>query len=935
MTAGAEACTCSVCEVVCTGRFGGCADVWARGPQPVHIVELEPTPPSPEEVPEPVMDEAPPPEPEEAQAPPPAPGRDPATEVLLWLRGEFDYVNGQIQALSDRLARQEAAVRAVAETRQEELEVSLAELEGCAAQLRNEAAGLREMRAHLAQSLPQLVAEAAAPAVTDTVSGAVAGAVAEVRAAVAELGGALSEVLPRAVAQAVTPPAPAEPAVLPPPAEAAVAGPDDAEGTDPLSQLHQAQDEAAEWFMIVVDEAVRRAVERHLPPAAGAAAPPAGPAEGVRQVSSNEPEGDQGAGVPAPEGLEQPPEQASEPAPEGAGTENGRSAPSDASPRPVPAAAEEAVTTAGVAPPEPQVTALTADVVLAEPIPPDGDPAAPAASWADHRDEVEPERASTVACVLPGVAVGPSLALGVSAAVRRARLRRRRRRRAGAPIAGLHRRDPFVGDLTSRLERFALSRRDLALSPNGAEPTAGADVVAVLGEQDDREVGVPLGQAPLGMVGPGAADAGRALVTTLLAGTDPGAVRVLAVGDVLPSGPSFPGLQRVDDMETVLGELEGELGRRRHRSPEGPASPVEPLLVLVTADVPEALSGRLAALLREGPAVGLTAVGVGCELDGAETVTLQPGAVIRSAGSGGRLDTLAGTRLFTLSPGAADELLRLLCAARTDEEGPLPEAADEPFPVLATSAPPPIEVRLLGAYQIEANGKEIRSGLRAKARELLAFYLLHPEGTTLDAATEALWPEADPGRGSEWFWTALGNLRTTLRRATGIQQLRIIERDSDRYRVEPVFGVDLWEFQAALPKGTGANPGDPEWAAALENAANLYGGELLAGVDWAWVEVPRDDLRRRAVDVLVSLAATRLVAGDVRSALDVLSRAVEIDPVAEQLYRRIMRLHARQSRPDEVAATFRRLEARLGELDLEPTPESRQLVEELCGAPAG
>ena len=65
--------------------------------------------------------------------------------------------------------------------------------------------------------------------------------------------------------------------------------------------------------------------------------------------------------------------------------------------------------------------------------------------------------------------------------------------------------------------------------------------------------------------------------------------------------------------------------------------------------------------------------------------------------------------------------------------------------VLAES--PSVNVQLLGTYRIDVNGTEIRAGLRAKARELLAFYLLHPAGTTLDAAVEALWPEADPGRG--------------------------------------------------------------------------------------------------------------------------------------------------------------------------------------------
>ena len=96
--------------------------------------------------------------------------------------------------------------------------------------------------------------------------------------------------------------------------------------------------------------------------------------------------------------------------------------------------------------------------------------------------------------------------------------------------------------------------------------------------------------------------------------------------------------------------------------------------------------------------------------------------------------------------------------------------------------------------------------------------------------------------------------------------------------------------------------------------------------------MPREDLRGRAVDVLVSLAASRLVAGDARGALEALERAVEIDPLAEQLYRRIMRLHAKLSRPDQADATFRSLEARLGAFDLEPSDESAKLHQELCGA---
>ena len=37
MRAGASACSCADCGVVCRGLFDGCPDVWARGPRPVSI----------------------------------------------------------------------------------------------------------------------------------------------------------------------------------------------------------------------------------------------------------------------------------------------------------------------------------------------------------------------------------------------------------------------------------------------------------------------------------------------------------------------------------------------------------------------------------------------------------------------------------------------------------------------------------------------------------------------------------------------------------------------------------------------------------------------------------------------------------------------------------------------------------------------------------
>ena len=44
MTAHSSTCVCDRCGHVCTGRFDGCQDVWARGPTPVSMVDFNGSP---------------------------------------------------------------------------------------------------------------------------------------------------------------------------------------------------------------------------------------------------------------------------------------------------------------------------------------------------------------------------------------------------------------------------------------------------------------------------------------------------------------------------------------------------------------------------------------------------------------------------------------------------------------------------------------------------------------------------------------------------------------------------------------------------------------------------------------------------------------------------------------------------------------------------
>jgi hypothetical protein len=463
-----------------------------------------------------------------------------------------------------------------------------------------------------------------------------------------------------------------------------------------------------------------------------------------------------------------------------------------------------------------------------------------------------------------GSMVGLSLAVGIAAALTIASLRRRRRRRPlWPPTPSPSRPSRHQPGETAWLLALAAARPS---DPDSSDPKSQPDPAPVpqvptpprdprdptparvaIGEQAGQEVTVDLaGHGPIGLLGPGAHGLARAAVVGLLAAGGPAAVEVLLVGNqLIPRAIGFPGLRRAATLAGALHVVEAELVQRArlletedtpdfsaHRR-EHPDDPL-PALVLVADSVSLEQAGRLAAILAQGPRLGVGALLPGASAETGAQLLLDDRGRVQTAPWGLSDQQLHGVRACSLTEAEASELLQVLAQSRTDDPepaesdhpGPPPAASpdpgeagllEEPGPVIAepVSAEALVQVRLLGPFTIQTATGELRSGLRASARELLAYYLVHPDGATLEQAVDAMWPATDLGRERERFWTALGNLRSVLRTATGTTELKAIQRDGLRYRVDrELFAVDLWQFQAALATARRAEL-DPAVAAAL------------------------------------------------------------------------------------------------------------------------
>lgn len=257
------------------------------------------------------------------------------------------------------------------------------------------------------------------------------------------------------------------------------------------------------------------------------------------------------------------------------------------------------------------------------------------------------------------------------------------------------------------------------------------------------------------------------------------------------------------------------------------------------------------------------------------------------------------------------------------EQPPPPATVEQSREGTATATRLPVEVRLFGPGQVFVAGEELRTGLGRKTRELLAFFLLHPEGATREQAIEALWPEVDPDRGLDRFWARLGELRTCLRSELAPSAKFIDRAGGDAYRVErELFDVDVWRFDELLAS-------DDDSLGNLISAAELYRGELLEGISYTWSEQLRMHFQNRFMDAMVRLADGYQAEGALEEAVAALRRALAADPYSEELARRLMKLHARSNRPDAVRRQFEELETALDKIECEPSEETSELKDRL------
>lgn len=255
-----------------------------------------------------------------------------------------------------------------------------------------------------------------------------------------------------------------------------------------------------------------------------------------------------------------------------------------------------------------------------------------------------------------------------------------------------------------------------------------------------------------------------------------------------------------------------------------------------------------------------------------------------------------------------------------------------------------LEVFLFGGFQAQRNGEPVRGFESRKTRALFAFLLLNQDRGELSRDTLAamFWPESGEEAARQSLRQALYNIGRTVERGRRTRARGVVEGTSHGVRIAPGGGIwlDVREFERALDAGL--DDGRCTNPLAVTTAVNLYGGDLLAGlrVDGCpefedWLLLQQERLRDRALAGLRCLVHFHHARGEMATGIQHARRWLEIDPLAEEAHRDLMRLYAHGGWRSRAVAQYEHCTQIMSvELGVPPMEETRLLYESLLAETA-
>ena len=236
------------------------------------------------------------------------------------------------------------------------------------------------------------------------------------------------------------------------------------------------------------------------------------------------------------------------------------------------------------------------------------------------------------------------------------------------------------------------------------------------------------------------------------------------------------------------------------------------------------------------------------------------------------------------------------------QQGLRPPAIDVP------GWPWSVRIEALGSFQVYVDEKPLRISGKAQRRplNLLKALVLHQGGCEIDTLIDRYWSDLDGDAARNAFDLALHRLRKILLRKESI----VLAQGRVRLNRSMVW-VDAFALEAEADE----NYDPPPPVEQVRRLLQLYRGPLLAGESEPWTLAPRERLRGAFLRRVAQLSDLLQASHQYEALIDLNHRALDVEPLAEEVYRRLMQSLIAQDRHRRGAADLSPLR---GSVDSEP-----------------
>lgn len=237
--------------------------------------------------------------------------------------------------------------------------------------------------------------------------------------------------------------------------------------------------------------------------------------------------------------------------------------------------------------------------------------------------------------------------------------------------------------------------------------------------------------------------------------------------------------------------------------------------------------------------------------------------------------------------------------------------------------PWPVKVHSLGRFEVRVDDQPLEVLRKSQRRplSLLKAMLVSRNGTEINALMDYFWPELDGDAARNALDLAVYRLRTLLkhRDAVVLKQGRLmLNRDT------------AWVDAFALTTLSDAGDADEPPVEQARRLLLLYRGSFLADESEPWIFAARERLRSRFLRCVGQLGDVLQGSHSYEVLADFYQRVLEIEPLAEPVYRGLMHCLIAQGREAEALRVYQRCEEALSTLlRSQPSLPTRKLYASL------